>query len=107
MHQHLLGIQEEDFDFTLDAYANKLDDQCFGIKDLKEKYHDEQILMALYEDFIIDEINSNDKKYKIGDIVWVYPTYYTSRMYLGFNNIVLDEKTKKKRLEVNECYFLR
>lgn len=102
---HLLGIQDEDFDLTLDEYANKLDSECFGLKDLKKMYdNDDQILMALYEDWIIDEINSNNK-YKIGDLVWIYPTYYTSRMYYGYNNIVLDTKTKKKRLEINECHL--
>ena len=44
----------------------------------------------------IKEINSNNK-YKIGDLVWIYPTYYTSRMYYGYNNIVLDTKTKTKK----------
>lgn len=100
MH-YLLGIKDENFDFTLDAYANKLDNECFSLKDLKIKYNDPEILIALYEDFIKDEIN-NDDKYKIGDLIWIYPTYYSSRMYLGFNNIVFDKKTKSRKLEINE-----
>lgn len=97
---HLLGVQNEDFDLTLNQYANNLDSECYCVKELKSKY-DDKMLIALYEDFIMDEINSNDI-YKIGELIWIYPTYYTSRMYLGFNNIVFDKSKNKKILEINE-----
>lgn len=97
---HLLGVQDEDFELTLEEYANKLDSECLGIKDLKKKY-DKEMLVALYEDFIMNEINDNNK-YRIGDLIWVYPTYYTSRMYLGYNNIVFDKIKNIKVLEIDE-----
>lgn len=100
---HLLGVQNENFDLTLDKYANHLDSKCHSFQDLKKIYNNE-LLIALYEDFVIDEINGDDK-YKIGDLIWIYPTYYTSRMYYGYNNIVLEKITNKKILEINESFY--
>lgn len=96
---HFLGIQDEDFDLTLNEYISKLDIHCKSLKELKKKYDYEE-LKELYKNFIINEINNNDI-YKLGDIVWIYPYYYTSRMYYGYNNIVLN-KNNQKSLEINE-----
>lgn len=40
MHHHLLWIQDKCFDFTIDAYANKLNDECGQIyeKDRDKNY---------------------------------------------------------------------